>query len=752
MRGWICVFLFLVNACLLHAQTYNSIEQGIPDFTAHKVNSPITLDGVLDESAWDKADVLSQFSQYFPLDTINALAKTEMRIVYDDNFLYISAKCYSEGDKFIVQSLKRDYGFGSTDNISFLFDTYNDKTNCYLFGMNPYGARREALIFDGGKNRSNFDNSWDNKWDGDSKRYEDHWICEMAIPFKILRFKDGASQWRFQAYRNDTQTNEFSTWINIPREYILMDMNYMGNMQWETPLEKPGKNISIIPFVSGGITRDFEDDTQTKPNYTSAIGGDAKIALSSSLNLDLTANPDFSQVEVDRQVTNLDRFEIFFPERRQFFLENADLFGAFGSSRFNPFFSRRIGVSVDTLTGNNIQNTIYGGMRLTGKLNDRLRLGLLSMQTAAQKENDLPGYNHSLFAIEQNVFHRSSVAFIFTNKQAFNYDEFGETYEEFNRLAGLEYRLKSKNNLWTGKASLMQVYSPEDLDQKLGAMLLAEYNVRRFRAEFVNFYIGAGFNPELGFVPRKDIYMFSPEFDLRFFPQSEKVISYTLSLDTRYFYKLGGDDNPILQDFQIEEWGSSVDFVTRFKNNTRMRASIDYQNAILLEDFDPTRIQEEDIFLPAGYEFENYSFELSYNSDRRKKVYWEFQPIVQKFFGGERYGFEADITYRHLPFGTFAISTNYNHINLGDPFETADLWLVGPRLEITFTRQHFLTVFLQYNNQLENLSVNTRYQWRFAPASDFFLVYTDNYITDPANPFETRNRGIVAKLTYWLNL
>ena len=174
----------------------------------------------------------------------------------------------------------------------------------------------------------------------------------------------------------------------------------MGELNFEEPLEKPGTNVSIIPYASASVTRDFENIDQTEAQYSYNFGGDAKIGLSSSLNLDLTANPDFSQVEVDRQVTNLDRFEIFFPERRQFFLENADLFGRFGTGRMNPFFSRRIGVSIDTTTGNNVQNTIIGGARVSGKVSDKLRVGLINMVTARKRENDLPTFNYSIAAAE----------------------------------------------------------------------------------------------------------------------------------------------------------------------------------------------------------------------------------------------------------------------------------------------------------------------------------------------------------------
>ncbi|MFT4665954.1 MAG: hypothetical protein ACI8YQ_002053 [Polaribacter sp.] len=754
MQRHFLILSLLLSSLPIFAQIGNQIipNEAPPKFHLALTSEKITLDGQLNEATWKKAEQLSQFTQYFPLDTVPACGETEILMAYDADNLYIAAKCYTPADQFLVQSLKRDYGFGATDNISFLFDTYNDKNNCYLFGMNPFGARREALIFNGGKSNADFDNSWDNKWYGESKKYENYWICELAIPLKILRFKEGATQWRFNSYRNDTQCNEISTWVNIPREYILMDMNYMGDMIWEKPLDKPGKNVSLIPYISGGLTRDFEDSDQSKAKRRFNVGGDAKIAISSSMNLDLTVNPDFSQVEVDQQVTNLDRFEIFFPERRQFFLENADLFGSFGTGRINPFFSRRIGISLDTITGNNIQNTIYGGARLTGKINDRLRIGLISMQTASQEDNDLPSFNYSILAVEQNVFHRSSIAAIVVNKQAFNYDDFGNTYSEFNRVAGLEYRLKSKDNYWAGKANIMNAFSPGDNKNSLAHLASIEYNRKRYRLEVEQIMTGNGFNVETGFAPRKDNYLISPEVDIRFFPASSKVISHTLGADVNFIYKLGKDDSEIITDFGLEEFNSTLFWNTRFSNNTNFRANINYTEATLLDDFDPTRIQEDTVFLDAGYKFRNTILTLSYNSDRRKPVYGSFSPLVGKFFGGSRAGFRSSLSYRFLPYGSISVNANYNYINLDAPFKTANLWLIGPRIDITFTRNHFLSIFAQYNNQLNNVSINTRYQWRFAPASDFFIVYSDNYDTDPADPWASRNRGVVAKLTYWLNL
>lgn len=711
----------------------------------------ITLDGELQEAAWQTGKATGKFWQNFPADSIHAVGGTEIFMTYDDENLYIGVICRSLGNDFVTPSLRRDYSFRGNDNISFHFDTYSDQTNSFLFGINPYGIRREALISGGGRQFNNFNASWDNKWKGNAKIYEDYWIGEYAIPFKTLRYKEGSTQWRFNAYRNDTQTGERSSWVRIPQNMVIMDMTYMGTLNWDKPLKKAGKNISIIPYTAGSITRNFEDETESKPKTIGNIGGDAKVALTSALNLDLTVNPDFSQVEVDRQVTNLDRFEIFFPERRQFFLENADLFSGFGVSRVNPFFSRRIGVAQDTSTGQNIQNTILYGARLSGKANDRLRVGLLNMQTAKQEGNDLPSFNYTVAAVEQNVFARSSIAAIVVNKQALNAEKFGGSVDNYNRVIGGEYRLASADNIWRGKASYFQAITPDDVQDKFAHFFQLEYNKRTYRLEWAHLFVGSGFDAQVGFVPRKDILLMSPELQLNFFPKNKSRISrHSLNVDTRWIYKTGNDGNEIVTDFSFIENQVNANWNINFNNTSSFNIGANYNDILLLNDFDPIRREQDTLHAGTSYQFSNVEF--GYNSNFRKKFFFRINANVGQFYSGKRTGIRGSATYRYQPFGFISLDFNYNRIELGGNFETANLWLIGPRIDLTFTKNLFLTTFLQYNSQLDNLNINTRFQWRFAPVSDFFLVYTDNYETMNFDQFTTRNRAIVAKVTYWLNL
>jgi len=745
-------FFSLILALSGNAQPNTVLKGDPPKIKVFKANEKITIDASLDEAAWLKAIPIENFTQYNPTDTLPAIQKTEVFVCYDDDNIYIAGICHTSSKDLVVPSLKRDYGFRGNDNLTFLLDMFNDKTNAFAFGVNPLGVLREALIRNGGRTFRDFSFAWDNKWNCASTIEDDKWITEVVIPLSTLRFNNGTSKMRFNTYRGDTQANEITSWIRIPDNNILADLTFMGELHFEEPLVKKGKNISIIPYVSGAVTRDFEDLNQEKAILDSGIGGDAKIAVTSGLNLDLTLNPDFSQVEVDRQVTNLDRFEIFFPERRQFFLENADLFGAFGNNVMNPFFSRRIGVATDTSEDKTIQNTIYGGLRLSGKLNEKLRVGLLNMQTASQIENDLPSYNFSVLAVEQQVFDRSSIAFGFVNKQALNKDEFDGTNDVFNRVGILEYRLASQDSKWTGKLSLMKAFTESDEDNSISQFTNLRYNSKRWSASIENAFIGSGFDAQVGFVPRKDILRTSPRLTFNFFPANEKIRRSNLIFQTDWLYKFGNDDNEIVTTFTNIEKSYGLRYIIDYVKTSRVEFGINTDNILLLDDFDPTRIQDDTVFLSAGETFTNYAFDMEISSDRRKRTMIRLEPIVGKFFGGFRAGLGSRLSYRIQPYANLSLRVNYNYIDIGRNFEQANLWLIGPQFNLTFSKNVFLTTFIQYNSQADNLNINTRFQWRFAPVSDFFLVYTDNYLSESFNDLQVNNRGLVAKFTYWLNL
>jgi len=381
---FVLVFIVL-NSLSLKAQKKN--EQ----FQIHvsKASSAIKVDGVMDEEAWRDAEVAKNFFMVLPMDTGHAKALTEVRMAYDDHNLYLIAECFQAvtGPNY-VESLRNDWAFGKNDNFLLFMDPFDDQTNGFAFGTNSAGAQWDGMMYGGGS----VDLNWDNKWVSAVKNYDDKWILELSIPFKSIRYKKGIARWGINFSRLDLKTSEKSSWAPVPRQFPTASLAYSGILVWNQPPPSVGSNVSLIPYALGGVTKNHEDGKAAE--YRKDVGIDAKIALTSSLNLDLTVNPDFSQVEVDKQVTNLDRFELFFPEKRQFFLENGDLFANFGYSSIRPFFSRRIGLGVP----------IQFGARLSGKPDKNWRLGVMDMQTGSVDNTGLPVQNFTVAAVQRRVF------------------------------------------------------------------------------------------------------------------------------------------------------------------------------------------------------------------------------------------------------------------------------------------------------------------------------------------------------------
>lgn len=707
-----------------------------------RTNETIALDGELDERAWYNGMSANNFWEYFPTDSLISETKTEIYMTYDDKNLYVAAICYSVGDNYVTPSLRRDYRAGGNDNITFVFDPFRDKTNAFVFGMNPYGVRREALIANGGRNGGDFDESWDNKWRGVSKMHDGYWTCELAIPFSTMRYKEGETIWNFNCYRFDTQANTRTTWQRIPQNQAIMDLAYLGKMVWDEPLKKPGANITVIPYASAAYDQDFEENGPA--NYAFNVGGDAKVLVSSGLNLDLTFNPDFSQVEVDRQVINTDRFEIFFPERRQFFLENADLFGNFGTSGINPFFSRRIGVSRDTSTGQNIQNTIPFGARLSGKLDNNWRVGLLNMQTAKDEGNGLPSFNYTVAAVQRKIFSRSNVGMIFVNKQSVSelltseQDSTSE-FSVYNRVLGLDYNLATADNKWAGKVFYHRSFTPEqDQNNEFAHGADIRYQTRAFRVGYEHQWVGDGYDAEVGFVRRSDYFRINPDARLFFYPKSGPFTQHGPGVSTEVLWR---------PDLNVTDRQTRVFWDFDLRSTGGMFINLSHSYIFLVDGFDPTRTDAQELPGNSSYSFTRFSF--FYRSDPRKKFAFRINPEIGEFFNGMRYGIGGSLVYRYQPLGSIEMTFDYSRIELPEPYASASLFLVGPRIDLTFTKNLFWTTFLQYNSQIENFNINTRLQWRFAPVSDFFLVYTDNYDT---RSFDTKNRALVAKLSYWFNI
>lgn len=701
-------------------------------------DTPIIIDASLGEPVWQDTAPATNFWQYFPTDTLQATNQTEIRMLYDNTKLYIGIKIKAPKDDYIVPSLRRDFRAGGSDNITLMFDTFNDGSNAFLFGSNPAGVRREALVSGGGKELRGFTTSWDTKWVGESKIYDGYYICEWAIPLSAFKFRAGETKWRFNSYQFDTQGNERNTWINIPQNQFIFNLAYMGDMIFEKPLESPKSPISIIPYVNGFVGKDYENDEDLTDFK---VGGDAKFTIGNSLNLDLTVNPDFSQVEVDQQVTNLTRFEINLPERRQFFIENSDLFADFGNSRdANPFFSRRIGIAKDT-TDTTIQNDILAGVRLSGKLNNNFRVGLLSVQTARDATNEIGSNNNTVLALQHKMFSRSNISFLFVNRQSTGDETFVDDTESYNRVVGVDYNLASADNTWNGKFYTHKSFTPEVEEDDYSAGASLQYNSNKYRIRASGLFIGENFNSDLGFIRRKDILKIDPQIERLIFPKKGPINKHTIGVTPIFIWR------PNLE-YQNTDYTIITEWDAQLTNTSSVRARMFNEYVFLFDEFDPTR--SDGIPLPANTDYNYTTFEFQYRSDQRKVISYSLEPSIGSFFNGNIYGMRGNLDLRLQPYFNVSMQARYDRIELPEPYASAGLWLLGPRIDVTFNKSIFWATFLQYSSQQDNFSVNSRLQWRFAPLSDLFLVYNDNYFTDTV--FAPRVRSINLKLTYWLYL
>lgn len=706
---------------------------------AFKINEPIVLDGNLDEEIWGQDGWNGEFMQYFPSDTSLAIAQSRVKIAFDDNNLYIAAVMENLGPReYVSTSLRRDYRGAQNDGITFVFDTFNDKTNAFQFGVNPYGVQREGLISNGGNKSEDLSLAWDNKWYAEAKIFENHWQVEAIIPLSTVRFKDGAQNWNINFYRIDSDAGERSSWSPLPRNFNMSSIAFNRKLIFEEPLRKNSANISLIPYVAGKTSKNFLENT-SEP-FKPAVGGDAKVGIGPAMNLDLTFNPDFSQVEVDQQVTNLDRFEIFFPERRQFFLENGDLFDSFGQQRSKAFFSRRIGVDIDSATGQNVQSKIIYGARLSGKISEDWRIGAMNMQTATDTEAGIAGKNFSVLAIQKKVFERSNIGLIYVDKESLGLDEYKSLFnpEEYNRLIGMDFNLNSANGKWTGKAFYHRTFESRETVKPYSFNAYMLFSDIHWGGSVSIQDIGKDFNPEVGFLPRSDFKRLNPDISYMFYPNSKLINRHGPKLEFEGYWNetIGTTD----RDYNIS-------YTVRFNSFAELTVTQKNRYLYLFQDFDPTRTGGEK--LAAGTDYYTKTLGLEFKSNPRNMFNVTLKADGGEYYTGNYFSLVSELGLRMGYLANISMNFNYARVRLPAPQSDADLVLVGPRIDLTFTKSLFWTTFIQYNNQIDNLNINTRLQWRFAPVSDFFLVYTDNYFPSDFTP---KQRSLVFKLNYWLNL
>lgn len=698
--------------------------------TIHKTTSKIVTDGNLDEAAWQTAAIANNFINKWPADSGQAKLQTEVRILYDDQFVYFGMKADLGDKKPVIQSLKRDVNPYYSDGVSVVIDPSGKGTSGYTFGVNAAGAQMDGIVQ---VNSASFE--WDTKWFSATKMCKGYWTAELAIPFKSFRFPKAAKEWGINFIRNDMTNNCFSTWNQVPIQFFGANLNYLGKIAFADNVPSVKNNNVFIPYISAKLG-------QEQKVFSSSLnaGFDAKIAINSSLNLDATINPDFSQVDVDQQIINLDRFNVLLPERRTFFLENSDLFSNLALNSATPFVSRRIGLTDD---GQIIP--IVAGLRLTGNVNPALRIGIMNVQSAAKYGQS--AQNYTVAAFDQKVFRRSNLRGIITNRQGTTGGDAKLKQADYNRVAGTEFNFFSDNtklNVWAGYYHSL---NPGHLTTSGFGLGGVEYTNKHFDFTAGWAQIDSNFIADLGFTPRLYNYdalhdttirigynEYSAKFDYTFYPKTKKTInSVDFLLKTKDYYTTS-------QRFIEFNGIASLDFL--FAN--RSEALISYTKNSVNLPFETILFTETGNLQKAKYDFG--FVQLKYLSNFLLPFSWGLTFEHGGYYNGKRTSYTGSAKYRSQPWGNFGADFICNNITLND--KKIHPFIAGPTVELAFSNTLSWTTFLQYNTQIKNFNVNSRLQWRFKPMSDVFLVYTDNYLTDG---LRHKSRNLVFKINYWIN-
>lgn len=699
----------------------------------------ITLDGELSEPVWQTSQAATNFWEMIFRDQDKAHKQTEFRVAYNNQFLYFAATAY-DSLPYEATTRKRDANLGENDGVGFIIDPLNQHSNGFFFWVSPGNVQIEDVV--SANNSQNMTFSWDNKWFSATKQYADRWTAEIAIPFTSIRYAADRLVWGIGFYRIDMKGGQYSSWAKIPLNIEWNDLGYLGALRWNTPPPSPGKNISFIPYATGAISSNGETTKAVQGKFNAGL--DAKVAVTTSLNLDLTLNPDFSQVDVDQQVTNLTRFDIFFPEKRTFFLENADLYTDIGYPLIQPFYSRTIGLDK---AGNIIP--ILGGARLSGNINKNLRIAVMNMQT--RRKEAFAAQNYTAISVKRQVLKRSTLGCYILNREGFmsEAEKQRSPLEQYGRNAGIEARYTSNTTKWKGFAGYNYSFKPQISKKNTFLSSGIEYSVKKVGVKLHFNNVGTNYYADMGFIGRINNYdahldtvyrmgfkqLFN-QVEYRTIPKKKNIQNILWGLENQVTWNPDGTLND-----QLNRLRSFV----YFSNRSELQFRVDWQLTKLLyytkfTDFEPLP--------PARYSYTQWN--VDYVSDYRKKFSYKLSVRQGAFYNGNLLSLASAFNFRFGNWSNLNLYFEYNKLRFPSPYGATQLFLIGPRMEVYFSNNLFWTTFLQYNTQANNFNINSRVQWRYKPMSDVFLVFTDNYFSTPF--LKNKNRAIVLKLNYWLNL
>jgi hypothetical protein len=727
----IAVVYFLATGVVL-GQTptidYEAVRQ-TKVVTALRITEEISIDGQLEEAAWKQALPAKDFIQQRPRNGEQAVEQTEVRLLYDDDNIYVGAICHDSELGRAVQELREDFQFGQSDLLSIHFDTLYDRQSAFSFGTSPAGARRDQQLSNDGE-VTNID--WDGVWDVKVSKNSEGWIAEFVIPFKTLRFSNEPVQvWGFNVTRFLLRNNAESSWAPVPLRYRTSRVSLSGTLLGLENIHQ-GRNLNVKPFVTAGVTQVRNGSelqtVQSMSRLKDYDGGlDVKYSVTQSLTLDATYRTDFAQVEVDQQQVNLTRFNLFFPEKRDFFLENAGIFN-FGPGIGNgvngnlvPFFSRRIGLS-----NSGTPVPIVGGARLTGKIN-RYDVGLLAMKTESitERSSSIPSNTYSVGRLRRNLLKNSWIGALLTNRDSTANRDYNRVYgtdahfQFYDKLEFDSFFLRSDTPGLSGRNQARRFQSAWKDDE---TTISAEYNS-----------VQPNFNPEVGFVRRRDIEHYSGEFGWRpIFRNNKRIRSFGFGTTIDYY---GGSGSGKVET-RTQEYTTGIQFWAG--------GSINFTGTEIFDRLaDPLRIPAGNphvSILPGDYKYSEYK--MSFNTGQSRRVNGNGSFGWGEFYNGERKTLNGVLNVR--PNYHLTVNLNYDRNQVTLPNGSFTTNLVGTRFTFAFSPRAFLNAFIQYNADTHQVSSNIRFDLTHRPLSHLYLVYNDRRDTVNGQLLE---RAFIVKLT-----
>ena len=693
-----------------------------PSFRAARAPSPIVVDGTLDDAAWAAAPVLTDFVQQLPSTGYPARFRTEVRVLYDATNLYVASVLYDpEPERAITGGLERDFVSSNSDIFGVVFDTFNDKRNSFLFLINPKGAVRDEQTFNDSRQ---IVEAWDGISTVRTVQRDSSWTLEMRIPLKTLRFDAtrDPQTWGINFIRRVRRVNETSYWAPLERQYRVHRMSKAGTMEGITGL-KQGRNLQVKPYALARNSAGAQVPSSLLGSKAD-IGGDLKYGVTPSLTLDLTVNTDFSQVEVDQQVVNLTRFGILFPERREFFIENAGSF-TFGDvternyrmgaslSDFTLFNSRQIGLTKDGLP-----IPIAGGGRLTGRVGG-WEVGLLDMQT--QRASTTPTENFAVARVRRNIFGNSDIGLLAANRQA------TDSSGTYNRSYGVDANIRLLGNLIINSYVAVSASDTASSNGTAGRVSAA-YRGKLWNSSAMYKRVSDHFDPGIGFVNRRGFQQMYATTGLHARPKLKGIQELNPYVEADLYTDFDGS----AQSHQIT---AALDVF--FQPDGELKLQVNDWFDRLDRTFTPFPGRS----IPVGrYNYRNAK--ATYTSTQRYPVYGNAGVQVGDFYNGTNTTLSGGLTWRPRYDISFEGTYQHNDVSLPSGAFAADL--AGVRVKYAYSTTLFGSTFVQYNTQSRSFVTNARLAWRYAPLSDVFLVYTErqNTFTNVRN-----ERSVAIKVT-----